>query len=222
MRARKMEPSPHRVGGPAWRTAPRDSSAGRPRPRRSSGSGEDRRAFTLVELMVVLLILGILVSLAVGIGVLVFGSAAEKQTKTTMRVVLSAVYAYQEVGGVFPPDIDPNKPTDSNTYATSGRMLKLFLTGTAQGMSASSPGVPAAVERLRSLSGDAFGSADGGFADGWGTGIRYRSAGGFGGKPLLVSAGPDKLFGEDYRGTPQNLFIVDANQRKDNINYDGE
>jgi type II secretory pathway pseudopilin PulG len=175
--------------------------------------------------MVVLLILGILVSLAVGIGVLVFGSAAEKQTKATMRVVLSAVYAYQEAAGAFPPDVDPNKPTDSNKYSVSGRTLKLFLTGTGQGMSATSPGVPAAVEKLRSLSGDAFGSADGGFADGWGTGIRYRPAGGFGGKPLLVSAGPDRLFGEAYQEstTPPVLVIVgDPNQRKDNIYYDGE
>jgi hypothetical protein len=155
--------------------------------------------------------------------VLVFGIAAEKQTKTTMRVVLSAIYAYQEVAGAFPPDMDPNKPADPNKYATSGRTLKLFLTGTGQGMSGSSPGVPAAVERLRNLSTDALGSADGGFADGWGTGIRYRPAGGFGGKPLLVSAGPDKLFGESYQeATPPVLVIGDPNQRKDNIYYDGE
>ncbi len=74
-----------------------------------------RHAFTLVELMVVLFILGILVALAVTAGNFIRDQVATNQTKTTLGTLQSAIDAYFEADKTIAYN-DPNMQTDQNHY----------------------------------------------------------------------------------------------------------
>lgn len=173
---------------------------------------ETLRAFTLVELLVVLFILAILVSLAVGVGMYVFGQSSEKQTLASMKVIMQAIEAYYDEGApkVYPWDKDTSKPAatpvDPNTC---GIWLSKCLHGkTASGADKTAP-VLAAIERLRHLPKDAYRGDSAAFVDAWGNPIRYFRDGGLGRQPVLISAGPDGEFGDK-----------DPNKLKDNVRSD--
>ena len=83
----------------------RGTGGGSPRARRGWRRGRTeyaRAGFTLVELLAVILIIGILVAIVINVSNRAMRKAAEQRTKTTMRVIMSALEIYREEFGVYP------------------------------------------------------------------------------------------------------------------------
>ncbi len=129
------------------------------------------RAFTLVEMLAVILVIGILVAVVVGVAGKVVASAAKKQTKLNMQTIMNAIGAYQEqYAGAAPPPGD----------------LYNALKGCAP-----------AKKRLGNLSRSAYKVSGGNtyFVDGFEQTLKYYATGGAGGGPYLESPGRDGDFG---------------------------
>lgn len=208
--------------------------------------------FTMIELLAVIAILAVLVALVVSVGKYIQEKAAKDQTIATMNVIKSALEAYFDAEGEYPPsDVRTivgtcvenainNNPAcknggcgrhftigDSDGYrpGDSISILHMYLTGmhywekknddkTDHSLDANltgKPAVQAALQRIQYLPVDAMGVTERVFRDGYGTPLRYYRTRGIGGKPLLVSAGPDTRFGDATN--------VDAG--KDDIRSDG-
>jgi prepilin-type N-terminal cleavage/methylation domain-containing protein len=127
--------------------------------------------FTLVEALVVVVIIAILVSLAIGVvGWLTIRAEAD-EVKTELRVIMTSIQAFYEEKGSY--------PDDATTAPPLGDQLKT---------------VPDALKRLASLSKTAFeGSGD--LKDRYGNKIDYFRERGAGGTPLLRSRGADGIAG---------------------------
>ena len=145
--------------------ATRPASMTRRAPRRP---GE--RAFTMVELLVVLLILAILLGLVVGISRYIMSESARKQTEAIQLVVMNAIERYRDVKGSYPGD--------------SGDCVSLM---------SNLVGEAASKDALRELSQEAWASSGSALKDGFGENMKYQSAGGLGGTPVLISKGADRL-----------------------------
>lgn len=63
-----------------------------------------RRAFTLVELLIVIAILGILSGMVLPVLMSIPESARKKVAKSEITALSTALYAYRDDWGVFPPD----------------------------------------------------------------------------------------------------------------------
>ncbi|KKK68066.1 hypothetical protein LCGC14_2947800, partial [marine sediment metagenome] len=59
-------------------------------------------AFTLVELLAVILVIGILVGVVIGVGNRVLRRNAEEQTRVTMAIINSALGSYYDDLGFYP------------------------------------------------------------------------------------------------------------------------
>jgi type II secretion system protein G len=153
---------------------PNERAAGRTRLalRRRGGA-----AFSLIELLVVILIIGVLAALAVSIGMQWFSTAGENDTRANMAVIKDAISQYQEDTGDYPG-------ADDDDYDMEDLVDDL---------SAHEP----SAEQLRSLPAEAWGRNQNAFVDAWGEEMRYDADAGRGGVPLLISSGPDKEFGTD-------------------------
>ncbi|MFA6135356.1 MAG: prepilin-type N-terminal cleavage/methylation domain-containing protein [Phycisphaerae bacterium] len=165
-----------------------------------------RGGFTLIELLVVMFILAILVAIVVSVSSYVTKSANEKETRGTQALVMEAIQSWH--------DADPNPTTKSyppdeyvsGTYVPedSPQILVNQLTGVSStapvlgAPDAAGPQVKAAKDILLKLPRQAWaGLASDLIKDAWGVPMRYEQAGGLGGRPVLISAGADKVFGSD-------------------------
>jgi len=156
-------------------------------------AGQHRRAeaFTLIELMVVMFIIGVLVAMVVGVGKYVYDEAGRKETRSILTVVQSAVEQYKEVAGDYPDDAAVTGVGPAN----SSRVLLYHFKG-------SDPGSETMQKRIRDASGtyilklpsDSYSGGDK-ILDSFGNELRYEKAGGFGGKPVVISPGPDGQLG---------------------------
>ncbi len=192
--------------------------------RRASSFPPRAGGFTLIELLAVIAILAILVVLVVGIGTKLIVEGHVNQTKQTMTQLVSALGAYYESYTEYPPDHDSTSssgPTtgwlnavppasDTNGAYHSGDgigVLYMYLIGKhfqnntyaaldtngAHGGDLSTlPCVQADLPYLNKLPSSVFNATTHGFMDGFGSLMRYQL---LGGKPLLISAGPDGTFG---------------------------
>jgi prepilin-type N-terminal cleavage/methylation domain-containing protein len=155
------------------------------------------KAFTLVEMLVVVFVIGILVTIVVGVSKVVISRAAKDQTIVSMKVILGAVEAYHEVKGYYPGEPpDPDDPSfppvpsvgwiqrDWQAYVR-GRNLYQQLDET-----------PLAQAKLRGLGKDAILSIYNSwvFVDGFGKYMEYYRDLGAGATPLVLSAGADGDF----------------------------
>lgn len=145
---------------------------------RSDRPGAPRRAFTLVELMVVMFVMMVLVALAVGVSKYVMDKSARDQTITTQAILMMAVRAY----GDIPPDA-----TGMNTLWSKLKQ------------------VPAAKRHLEKLNSTVVSRSNKAFTvlDGYGNPMKYDSIGGLGGGPVFISGGPDGVIKNDP-GTTEN------------------
>ena len=169
-----------------------------------------RRAFTLVEMLVVVFVIAILVTIVVGVSKVVISRAAKDRTIINMKVILGAVDAYHELTGSYPSNPDwvrdpatfpvPVKPavgwTDRDWVAYQrGKHLYGQLDA-----------IPQAQAKLSPLGKDAILSISGSsvFVDGFRKYMAYFRDQGAGGTPLVVSAGADGDF-----GTPEDNIRSD-------------
>ena len=193
--------------------------------------------FTLIEMLVVIFILSILVTLVVGVGNYVYDEAGRKQTQTTMAILRNTIDAFQDEFDQYPRDdisVDPtadsanvllrylagdlidNAPDDLTTDACTDLINNSSPTGPEiRQLRARIRGVTR--EKVLNLSKDAYSPTRSAstnlltaqFNDGFGNPIRYEQAGGLGGRPVLISAGPDEDFG-----------AADPTKAEDNIRSD--
>ena len=184
--------------------------------------------FTLIEMLVVIFILSILVTLVVGVGNYVYDEAGRKQTQTTMTILRNTIDAFYEEFERYPRDM----LSSGYVASDSANILLRYLTGAltpasdpfpqdAHAYLVSGAGtIPDLANRIRNvtrekvlnLSKDAYAAGDPNtntFNDGFGNPIRYEQAGGLGGRPVLISAGPDEDFG-----------AADPTKAEDNIRSD--
>lgn len=155
-------------------------------------------AFTMVEMLAVLMILTILVALAVGVGVAVMAETKRKQTIATQQVVMEALQAYH--------DSKNNYPNEDGSDDCSGVMMELLTDTDADVL-------------LKGLSSEAYaGGTDAPLLDAYGGAMRYRRSGGLGGGPVLISGGKDGDFGF---GAGEDPGGGDVDKKADNIRSDG-
>ena len=164
-------------------------------------------AFTLIEIIVVISIIAMLTTLTIGMSKYLSTRSGVQKTQGIQIVFMHALDAFIEEGGeeensdLFTPPspvwlslttpFKSNDPDDPNyhkpDYVGIKKILELLMS------------TPAAVEKLRSLpegalKGDA---ADKVIIDGFDQGMAYDHNGGLGGRPVLISAGPDRKFRTD-------------------------
>jgi len=169
-----------------------------------------RRAFTLIELLVVIFIMGILVTLVVSVSTYVMRKANREQTAANQQVILAAINAFHEITGDDPSD-DPNhitntdwlplpSPQDAGVSGAdydaflSGYTLQCFLLGAEAGSDQTKAKLQKATEKcLLELPEGVF-VPKYGFRDAYGNWMRYDKDGGLGGRPVIISAGPDGRF----------------------------
>ena len=197
-------------------------------------------AFTLIEMLVVIFILSILVTLVVGVGNYVYDEAGRKQTQATMAVLANTIDAFHEEFDKYPSDhlsldddvelcwyltghitVDSADPNSQGAYA--------WLVGGSpsnqQIIDLNNRITNVTRERLVKLSKDAYASgasSTNAFRDGFGNPIRYNDDAGLGGRPVLISAGPDGLFGWDDPDDSGGFLTPnpDPTKQEDNVRSD--
>ena len=158
------------------------------------------KGFTLIELLLVMFILTVLVALGVGVASYVIDQARITETVAAQQTLISAIEAYKRATGSYPA-YDPNSDgTDLSVYT---------VVQTLKGDRAAND------EQRKEIQEATMASIQvGGFdTDGFGTPMRYYARRGLGGKPLVVSAGPDGKFGDEDDQT-------DESKKRDNIRSD--
>ena len=73
------------------------------------------RAFTLVELLAVIVIIGVLATLTVALYSRVAGKSNESAIRVELEQIVLALQAYKEKHGYFPPS-DPDDPAKNQLY----------------------------------------------------------------------------------------------------------
>jgi len=177
----------------------RGTGGGSPRTRRGWRRGRTeyaRAGFTLVELLAVILIIGILVAIVINVSNRAMRKAAEQRTKTTMRVIMSALEIYREEFGVY-----PSFKVGNDYRAGNAKLYSLFWGGGSWGSEERHKlAKKRARERLRTLPSDAVSDQGGNryFVDGFQNVLWYHAKGGAGpGGAYLESPGADNSFEEE-------------------------
>ncbi len=132
------------------------------------------KAFTLVEMLVVMLILSICLALIVGISTNIVRNSKDNETHYIQSVVIKALKTYHEANGVWPP-------ANPDAHRSTTTMLKALQDDKNSR------------EQLKLLPEMAIRRNDAGrpvLMDGYGYPMEYLRTGGLGGKsPLLASQG---------------------------------
>jgi prepilin-type N-terminal cleavage/methylation domain-containing protein len=169
------------------------------------------RGFTLVELLLVMFVMSVLVALVVGVGSYVVELERKKETVATQERWLAALEAYRNVTQKYPDTNTTILPGGTNekinTYPGSMSDLVAALQG------AKDPSMTAKIyQATKAYVGEgSTGSTTVPLSmnDAYGTPMRYYKDKGVGGKPLILSAGPDADFG-----------VTNDKKRTDNIRSD--
>lgn len=198
--------------------------------------------FTIIEIIVVVLILAILVALIGSVGKYIRDESTKKTTANTLAIIMNAVNAYYDntyAPHQYPPDTKSGTAILSppwNFPRDCGIVLQQYLTGRHDDDWDGDPEdidlnpiapVTAAKEKLRDLPREAFGESNIAFMDSYEQAIRYNRDGGLGGKPVVISAGPDGKFGtNEERGDFEEMTDAEWEEKKrklrdDNVRSDG-
>ncbi len=89
-------------------------------------SGSRQSGFTLLELMVVMVIVGILVGFLVMGGATAFNQAEEKETGVRLDTLSSIILSYRSVEGEFPDDRLPRNASSNSMNACSEALVLAF------------------------------------------------------------------------------------------------
>ena len=89
-----------------------------------------RRAFTLIEMLAVITIIGVLAGLTVGVTSLVSRKSKESRTRAELAKIETAIRAYQSKFGFYPPDnlrdplmLDVNPAINQLYYELTGAVF---------------------------------------------------------------------------------------------------
>lgn len=170
-----------------------DSFTHRSRP---AAAGQPKPGFTMVELMVVLLILGILIAMTAAIATRLSESGIDSKTKASQAILIAAVNAFNRNNSMFPPDPAANgyvgrtgtlayTATDANSWPYVAVMIRN--NGLLTKLLADSAAAPV----VRSLATDAImGDSNAyamGFLDGRKHYMDYRAVGGAAARPVIIA-----------------------------------
>ena len=170
-------------------------------------SPDGRTGFTLVELLLVMFVLAVLVALVVGVGSYVIDEGRKAETLAKMNLLMAAIRTYHDVTETFPAHIDPNNPNDPNysiqalVDCLEGRFVDNRLAAEERKKRAN------AIRRVTRPFVDRI--VGGSKVDAFESMMRYYPDRGAGGRPLILSAGPDGDFGDRRQ-----------DRREDNIRSD--
>jgi len=154
-----------------------------------------RGAFTLVELLAVISIIGILVAIVIGVSGSVMQTKARERTQMWMKIIIGACDTYFDVTRKYPTLFPEN--TAADYQANNNELYKLLAGADPWGPDDVGERSKAKArkelgalppEAIREIGGKRY------FMDGFGNRLWYRSSGGLGGGPYLESAGPDNNF----------------------------
>lgn len=175
-----------------------------------------RWGFTLVELLLVMFILSVLVGLIVGVSWYVIEQGRKQETLSGQKRLMAAIDAYRKVTGSVPNVVyKPDLTSSSDPTLVMSLLLTCLRTGSPTGiLDVNSPLYRATLPFL----GDDSHPPITPTTDAYGKSMLYLYDGGVGGKPVIVSAGPDGKFGyeKDYRGNS----TLQKQYQKDNIRSD--
>lgn len=172
--------------------------------RPSARPGKTAKAFTLVELMVVMFIMAVVAALVVGVSWYVIEEGRKAETKAKMARLIEAINAYRKVTGKVPEIYyDPSyNNRDSSRQYNEQKCIQALLdvlkgneprttgSGGGQGPNEGSEEYKATKPWLGEDEGSSL------TVDAYGKPMIYLMNGGHGGGPLIVSAGPDGYFGD--------------------------
>jgi prepilin-type N-terminal cleavage/methylation domain-containing protein len=178
-----------------------------------------RWGFTLVELLLVMFILSVLVGLVVGVSWYVIEEGRKKETLSSQKRLMAAIDAYHKVK-VSVPDVvyDPDSTSTvpykkADPTQVMSRLLTFLTTGKIDGiLDINSPIYKATHPFLGNDDGTSL------TTDAYGNSMVYMKDGGVGGKPVIVSAGPDGIFG--YEAAYKTNPTLQKQYQKDNIRSD--
>ena len=102
----------------SYRTFSPENRANRPQPTRWTGDKQGKKAFTLIELLTVILIMGILMSMIIGIAVVVGQKNLEARALADIENIRNALNEHQLDYGKFPDSTlaDETWTNDINGY----------------------------------------------------------------------------------------------------------
>jgi prepilin-type N-terminal cleavage/methylation domain-containing protein len=150
------------------------------------------RGFTLVELLLVMFVMSVLVALVVGVGSYVIEQERKEETIAWQNRYLAALEAYRNVTTFYPPtdaNLAPTvTPAKDAKYDFSMLLLLSYLQGSRAGDNLMKTKINAATKSY-------MGEGNPQTTDAYGNSMRYYADKGVGGKPLILSAGPDGDFG---------------------------
>lgn len=156
------------------------------------------RAFTLIEMLAVIAILGILLTMIIGVSGYIKNRAKEKQTETTLKIVSEAVAYYQDNTGNLPRRYDSTGTlTVIADNDSTGLMYVLANSTYTKDLIAKLPKSAWGDEPDNVAIYDSNGSAVSSpgqcflLVDAFGNEIHWYADQGRGGSFVLVSAGPD-------------------------------
>jgi len=162
----------------------------------------------------VMFILSVLVALVVGVSWYVIEQARKTETLNNQRRFMGAVDAYRKVTNKLPyinragdVDYNPNssRPYDYDPDQHMVRLLKL--------LRGEYPSNAAVAEATRAMLGESAGSIT---SDAYGNSMIFLSNKGVGGNPVIISAGPDGVFGYERDLSDQQR----EQYKKDNVRSD--
>jgi prepilin-type N-terminal cleavage/methylation domain-containing protein len=174
--------------------------------------------FTLVELLLVMFILSVLVGLVVGVSWYVIEEGRKKETLGSQKRLMAAIDAYRKATGHVPgtaegvsyePDSSTDWKRDPDKHIA--RLLTCLTTGKGDGTVAVDVYSPLYKATHPFLDGVST-------TDAYGKSMLYLKDGGVGGKPVIVSAGPDGWFG--YEAAYKTNPTLQKQYQKDNIRSD--
>ena len=161
-----------------------------------TGAAKRQSGFTLLELMVVIVIVGVLVGALVMNGASIFTKAEEKETSVRLDTLATLILNYRSVEGEFPDDRLPRNASSNSLNACSEALVLAFFD---PGFTGNKPNQ----DWLSNTDGDessrqltSFGNKQlFEIADGWGNPIMYFESLHYN-RSVTCMAGADELYEE--------------------------
>jgi len=162
----------------------------RDRPNRTGRRGHPGRArggFTLIELMVAIFIISILIALVIGVGKYVYDESARRETESMQAIAMNAVEKFHEIANQYPRDSIGDPPHTESLAALLHDLRGEPIENIPESTSMRIKEVCGQI--LLEIPSDYFDGTT--IKDAWGKQMDYKADGGLGGKPVLISPGPD-------------------------------